>query len=34
VKAVHKPKVALTPIDYYLKEGLLALVPYYKSSYK
>jgi hypothetical protein len=34
VKAVRKPKVALTPIDYYLKEGLLALVPYYKSGYK
>jgi hypothetical protein len=34
VYAVKKSKVGLTPVADYLKEGLLALVPYYKSGYK
>lgn len=34
MEAVHNPKVALTPIADYMTEGLLALVPYYKSEYK
>lgn len=32
--AVKKLKVGLTPVADYLKEGLLALVPYYNSGYK